>query len=148
MDVTLKDIDLIKMLWEKNREYHEKHSEYFGETYQFIRFEERMHKFSLFERDQYKISICIEGEIVIGYCISTVLDFVGEVASLHVDANKRGNGIGEALVSSHLKWMQEMKCKKIGVTVSQENEATIGFYKKLGFLPNTLYMQQKSPMVF
>ncbi len=39
--------------------------------------------------------------------------------------------------------LKENNCKVIGVTVSQENETTIGFYKKLGFYPNTLYMQQR-----
>ncbi len=42
-----------------------------------------------------------------------------------------------------MEWLKENNCKVIGVTVSQENETTIGFYKKLGFYPNTLYMQQR-----
>ncbi len=42
-----------------------------------------------------------------------------------------------------MEWLKENNCKVIGVTVSQENETTIGFYKKLGFYSNTLYMQQR-----
>ena len=62
---------------------------------------------------------------------------------MHVNETNRGSGIGKKLVSKHIEWMKEKNCKEIGVTVSQENEHTIGFYKKLGFYPNTLYMQMK-----
>ena len=102
-----------------------------------------MAKFRNFDEDMYKISVCKEKDAIIGYCISTVIDDIGEVASLHVDKSKRRNGIGELLVSNHLEWMRARKCMKIGLTVSQENVSAIGFYKKLGFFPNTLYMQQQ-----
>jgi len=53
------------------------------------------------------------------------------------------NRLYHKIASKHIEWMREMNCKVIGVTVSQENESTIYFYRKLGFYPNTLYMQQK-----
>lgn len=84
-----------------------------------------------------------EHSSVVGYCISTVVNNTGEIESIHVEKSKRGCGIGETLVKIHLQWMNNMKCERVGVTVSQENVSTIGFYKKkFGFYPNTLYMQQ------
>jgi ribosomal protein S18 acetylase RimI-like enzyme len=79
----------------------------------------------------------------IGYCISTIIDGKGELESLHVIETHRGSGIGKTLVIKHIEWMKEKNCKVIGVAVSQENESTIGFYRKLGFYPKTLYMQLK-----
>lgn len=142
-DISYDHIEVIKNLWEKNRKYHEDTSEYFKESYRLVNFEDRMKAFSRFNKDTMKITVAKENDEYIGYCISTISDGKGEVDSLHVDKGNRGNGIGKKLVTIHLEWMKEKKCKAIGVTVSQENEATIGFYKNLGFYPNTLYMQQK-----
>ncbi|HYF81551.1 MAG TPA: GNAT family N-acetyltransferase [Clostridia bacterium] len=142
-DISFDEIDLIKNLWEKNRQYHENSSEYFKESYSSICFEQRIGAFSLFTCDTMKISVAKSNDEYIGYCISTITDGRGELESLHVDEANRGNGIGKKLVMEHLEWMNEKNCNVIGVTVSQENESTILFYKKLGFYPNTLYMQQK-----
>lgn len=142
-DISYDHIEVIKNLWEKNRKYHEDTSEYFKESYRLVNFEDRMKAFSRFNKDTMKITVAKENDEYIGYCISTISDGKGEVDSLHVDKANRGNGIGKNLVTIHLEWMKEKNCKVIGVTVSQENESTIGFYKNLGFYPNTLYMQQK-----
>jgi ribosomal protein S18 acetylase RimI-like enzyme len=142
-DISFDEIGIIKNLWEKNRQYHENSSEYFKDSYRSISFDQRIGAFSLFTSDTMKISVAKSNDEYIGYCISTAIDGRGELESLHVDATNRGNGIGKKLVMKHLEWMNEKNCNVIGVTVSQENESTILFYKKLGFCPNTLYMQQK-----
>ncbi len=138
-DISYNDVEVIKNLWEKNRQYHENTSEYFKESYRFISFEERI---KAFENQTIKITVAKSDEGYIGYCISTIIDGKGEIDSLHVDEHNRGKGIGKKLVIKHMEWFKENNCRVIGVTVSQENESTIGFYKKLGFFPNTLYMQQ------
>lgn len=142
-DISYDEVEIIRELWEKNRQYHENSSEYFKEAYRSISFDSRIKAFSVFDKGTMKITVAKSNEKNIGYCISTVIDGKGELESLHVDEAYRGNGIGKRLVQRHLEWMNEKNCKVIGVTVSQENESTIGFYKKLGFFPNTLYMQQK-----
>jgi ribosomal protein S18 acetylase RimI-like enzyme len=139
-DISYDEVEIIKNLWEKNRQYHENTSEYFKESYRFISFEERI---KAFENQTIKITVAKSDDGYIGYCISTIIDGKGEIDSLHVDEYNRGNGIGKELVIKHMEWLKENNCKVIGVTVSQENETTIGFYKKLGFYPNTLYMQQR-----
>lgn len=139
-DISYDEVEVIKNLWEKNRQYHENTSEYFKESYRFISFEERI---KAFESQTIKITVAKSDDGYIGYCISTIIDGKGEIDSLHVDAHNRGSGIGKKLVIKHMEWLKENNCKVIGVTVSQENETTIGFYKKLGFYPNTLYMQQR-----
>ena len=142
-DISYADIEVIKNLWEKNRQYHEKTSEHFKESYRLINFDDRIKAFEVYNKEQMKITVMKTNDKYIGYCISTIIDGRGELQSLHVDETNRGSGIGKKLVSKHIEWMKEKNCKEIGVTVSQENESTIGFYKKLGFYPNTLYMQMK-----
>lgn len=142
-DISYDEIEVIKALWEKNRQYHENSSEYFKESYRFISFDQRIKAFNVFNKETMKITVVKNSDEYIGYCISTIIDGKGELDSLHVDESNRGNGIGKKLVSKHIEWMREKNCKVIGVTVSQENDSTIWFYKKLGFFPNTLYMQLK-----
>ncbi|MHB1392982.1 MAG: GNAT family N-acetyltransferase [Clostridia bacterium] len=142
-DVSFDEVEVIKDLWEKNRLYHEKGSEHFKELYRSISFDQRIKAFCALNEDTLKITVAKSNDEYIGYCISTITDGRGEIESLHIDETYRGNGIGKQLVMRHLDWLNGKKCEVIGVTVSQENESTIGFYKKLGFYPNTLYMQQK-----
>lgn len=142
-DISYDEIAIIKELWEKNRQYHENSSEYFKELYREMDFEQRIKGFSMFDKETMRITVAKNNADYIGYCISTAVDGMGEIQSVHVEESSRGNGVGKELVQRHLDWLKEMKCSIIGVTVSQENETTIGFYKKLGFFPNTLYMQQK-----
>lgn len=143
IDISYEEIEAIRDLWEKNRQYHEKSSEYFKDLYRSINFDQRTEAFSRLNEDTIKITVAKNENEYIGYCISTIIDNKGEVESVHVDETKRGQGIGKKLVTKHIEWMREKNCKVIGVTVSQENDSTIWFYKKLGFYPNTLYMQQK-----
>ncbi len=142
-DISYAEIEVIKELWEKNRKYHENISEYFKELCHSFNFEERMKPFSMYDSETMKITVARIGNEYVGYCISTITNGKGELDSLHVNEIHRGKGIGKKLVSKHIQWMKENKCKAIGVTVSQENESTIQFYRKLGFYPYTLYMLQK-----
>lgn len=142
LDIDFYQISLIKDLWEKNRLYHEERSAYFSGDYQSICFDDRMKKIKGFDKESFKITVCKDTSSIIGYCISTIIDGKGEVESIHVDKAYRGKGIGEKLVESHLDWMELSDCVDIGVTVSQENESAINFYKKLGFYPNTIHMEQ------
>lgn len=141
-DISYENIEVIKNLWERNRQYHEEVSEYFSELYSFICFDEKIKNFREFSEDMLKITVAKDNDEYIGYCISTIDKGKGELQALHIDESRRRTGIGKELVALHLGWMKDNNCKIIGVTVSQENESAINFYKKLGFYPNTLYMQQ------
>lgn len=143
MDICYDEIEIIKNLWEKNRLYHKNISQYFKESYDSISFHERMKGFSVFNKDKIKITVAKNNDQYIGYVISTIVGETGEIQSLHVHDSDRGNGIGTQIASEHIEWMKKMNCKVIGVNVSQENDSAIAFYRKLGFYPNTLYMQQK-----
>ncbi|CAH2213497.1 GNAT family N-acetyltransferase [Tepidibacter aestuarii] len=142
-DISFDKIGVIKNLWEENRQYHENTSEYFKELYHSISFDQRVKAFSILPNDMLKITVSKKEDEYIGYCISTINGSKGEVESLHVNADSRRNGIGQELMNRHIEWIREKGCIVIGVTVSQENKSTISFYEKLGFYPNTLYMQLK-----
>lgn len=141
-DIPFEEVESIRELWEKNCRYHEKISEYFKEDYANASFVRRMKGFSEYSPENIKITIAKEDGVLIGYCISTIKDGVGELDTLHVDERLRGKGVGKEIVLRHVDWLKK-HCKVIGVTVSQENDSTIRFYRKMGFFPNTLYMKMK-----
>lgn len=141
-DISYDKVEIIRELWEKNRQYHERTSEFFKESYRFLCFEDRIKAFSTLNKDEIKITVAKINDQYVGYCLSTAVKGKGELESMHVDETMRGKGIGTELAIRHLQWMREKNCDVIGVTVSQENKSTIAFYSKLGFYPNTLYMQQ------
>lgn len=144
-DIELKDISMIKELWEKNRRYHECTSKYFSSDYSDLIFEERMAFLKEIDPNSIKITVAFSDEKAVGYCISikSETESEAEMLSLHVDKKFRGKGIGRELSNDHIKWFKENECEHIKVVVSQENYNTIEFYKSLGFLPNTLSMKCK-----
>lgn len=139
-DITYSSIDRIKELWERNRAYHEATSEFFSEAYKGLIFEDRITGFSNFDQENIKITVASVGTLAIGYCLSIKEGLKGEVATLHVVEEHRGEGIGKDLMNQHLEWLRSNKCDDIKVVVSQENMPTIEFYKSLGFYPNTVEM--------
>lgn len=144
-DIPFNQISIIKGLWEKNREYHENISEYFGCLYSNLVFEERMEAFGLFDADSIKITIAENSldKKVLGYCLSTAEGDEGQTHTLHVAEYTRGLGIGKELMSAHINWMKNKGCKNIVITVSRDNADTIEFYKTLGFKENTIEMRIK-----
>lgn len=142
-DIAFKDIEIIKLLWEKNRVYHENMSQYFGEDYSGLIFEERIAFLGDINPENVKITVAFDEDIPVGYCISMKDKSDAEMVSLHVEQSLRGKGIGKELSNIHFDWFKENKCENINVVVSQENISTISFYKSLGFLPNTLHMKCK-----
>lgn len=144
-DIKFNEISIIKDLWERNRKYHENISEHFGELYSNLIFEERINSFNIFDENHIKITIAenTENKTLLGYCISTFEEKIGEPQTLHVLDEARGKGIGKKLMQEHLGWLKNNGCEDITITVSHENYNTIEFYKTLGFMPNTLEMRLK-----
>jgi len=142
-DIEFKDISLIKELWEKNRVYHENTSQYFGNDYSNLIFEDRLAFLGDISPENTKITVAFNEYNPVGYCISVKAEAEGEIVSLHVEKEVRGQGIGKLLSNKHFDWFRESKCESINVVVSMENNNTISFYKRLGFLPNTLQMKCK-----
>lgn len=140
-DIGFDDIELIKDLWERNRDYHRDKSEHFKCKYEHAEFHGRMRQFESDAKDGSKITIAENEGKIVGYCISTINDGIGEIGSLHVLETERGKGTGKILMGRHMEWLKEKKCLEIKVAVMTDNEGAIEFYRMLGFKPDILYMQ-------
>ena len=57
----------------------------------------------------------------------------GWVYYLAVAAERRGAGLGRAMMAAAEQWLRARDCPKIQFMVREENQATIGFYQALGY---------------
>ncbi|WP_206458610.1 GNAT family N-acetyltransferase [Anaerovorax sp. IOR16] len=142
-DISMKEIDAIKDVWEKNREYHQRLSKEFGYLYDGLNFHDRMKGFLSYDPSLLKISVAEIDGVIVGYCISVCDGQIGEIATLHVLSMYRKEGIGKKLILRHLDWLKKVGCKEITITVSYENIETIEFYRSFGFGENTIEMRLK-----
>ena len=86
------------------------------------------------------------GALDIAYCISTVsADGRGEIDSMFVEESFRGRGIGTELVRHALAWLENAGASSKLVTVAHANEQALAFYKRFGFQPRTILLQQRHP---
>ena len=138
-------IDDIEELWIAQRDHHVDKSIHFPEYFKSLSFIERK-KALLSDDKNIKFTIAKDTvtEKLIGYSISTIdKDSIGEIFSLYVNPNYRGNNIGESLMNYSLNWMERNNTKKIQLGVAVGNEEVFSFYNKFGFYPHITLMERK-----
>ncbi len=141
-DITMDEIDHIRELWYKNRDFHQSRSAYFSADYDHLKFEDRMEKIA--ERSkQIRITVAEDEKAKpVAYCLSMVSESGdGEIATLFVDENFRKQGIGRYLLEQHLQWFSERGIDSICVEVLYDNDAAIDLYKSVGFVQDTTRMR-------
>ncbi len=137
-------LDLIKPLWEKLNNHHRGNSNNFSHNYEKFTFELRKEKFY---NKGLKVNIDLvkdlDRETYIGYCISTInSDLVGEVDSLYLEKECRGQGIGEELMERALIYLNDNNSKKKIIGVAEGNEEVLNFYKKFKFYKRTIILEE------
>ena len=140
-------IDEIKPLWEKLNIHHLDKSIDFKEKYKRFTFEKR--KEGIIEKSktaEFHIELAqdMQRGICIGYCLCSVQDNgTGEVESLFLDSDYRGQDIGQSLMEKTLDWLHHNNAKPIIIGVASGNENAFGFYSKFGFYPKVTILEQK-----
>jgi len=88
------------------------------------------------------VSIVSEA-VDIAYCVSTVSPGGrGEIDSMFVEERCRGCGIGSELVRHASAWMKRAEASSKVVTIAYASEEVLAFYKRFGFHPRTILLQQ------
>ena len=140
-------LDLIQPLWEQLNQHHAALSPHFASEFQAKRFSERKAKLlKKYASDQLRVDLCQAQDSPIGYLISaTTADGIGEIESIFVAAEFRGQGIANELMQRALNWLdfQGVHTKVIAVAVG--NERAYAFYERFGFYPRLTMLQQKGP---
>jgi ribosomal protein S18 acetylase RimI-like enzyme len=139
-------IDRIKPLWEELNQQHLSLSPYFKGYYQTSTFQERKQAFlqkSLGGDVRVDLALDSSSKLV-GYCVTSIDNLAtGEVDSIFVNPQYRGQGIGRALMEKALEWLNSKGVKRKLVFVAVGNEQAYGFYSRFGFLPRRTLLEQK-----
>jgi ribosomal protein S18 acetylase RimI-like enzyme len=90
--------------------------------------------------DDYEVLVAEDGDILLG-CISLhvtklfhVAGNAGRITSLVVSPEKRGLGIGKALVNAADQYFKKKGCIKAEVTSSDHRKGAHNFYQSQGFV--------------
>lgn len=141
------EIDLIRPLWEQLNAHHHAGALRFRDHYERMTFEDRrLHFLSCHESGNLRIDLAMDPETgrYVGYCVSSLTpERNGEIESLFVEPGYRSQGIGTALVTRALAWMDGCGAERIRVVVGDGNEPSFAFYEKFGFFPRMTVLEQK-----
>jgi ribosomal protein S18 acetylase RimI-like enzyme len=139
-------LDRIKPLWEELNRQHLSLSPYFKDYYLTLTFEDRER--AILQRafgGDVSVDLALDASgALVGYCVSSIDRWlVGEIDSIFVIANYRGQGIGRALMEKSLAWLSGKEAHKKIVSVAVGNEQVYGFYSRFGFLPRRTLLEKK-----
>jgi ribosomal protein S18 acetylase RimI-like enzyme len=101
-------------------------------------FESRVERWlnSIINRDEYHLYLVAEDENnkVIGFCVSSKQNNLGEVNAIYIDPKITKRGIGGSLMKVALEFIKD--CNKKIVHVTAYNQNAISFYEHYGFRKN------------
>lgn len=136
-----KDIYEVEFLWKKLNLYLQQCSKYFSKEMKEKSFQDRISE--ICSKDAIiNISIAFVDEMKIGYCISKILDGVGEISSIYVENGFRHIGIGSKLMNVALDWLDSNYVNAITINVAVGNEKVLSFYNKFNFFERHLVLKR------
>ena len=129
-------LDSVKVLWQELNKLHLEKSPHYKEFYANNTFEARKESLlSTARKGRLCIMLAYDADMIVGYCIASVVDDTGEIDSIYVSNNYRKMGIAGNLMDKALDWLKQSNSKKMVIKVSVGNEEVFGFYAKYGFYP-------------
>lgn len=142
-------LDAVAPLWEELNRHHRTVSEHFADAFAAFTFEVRRQPLvekAAQGRLRVDLAKCGDGSDAryCGYCVSSIdTAGVGEVDSIYVCPEHRGQGVGDGLMRRALGWMdaEHVKCKTIVVVWG--NEQVLPFYQRYGFYPRAISLRQR-----
>lgn len=112
----IREIGLIKPLWEQLNSIHYDKSVYFKSRYEKFTFDKRME--SIYKKAQkgiIKIDLLFDNNKgnYIGYGLSSIEGDLGEIESIFIEKEYRKLGLGDKLMNNTLVWFQSNGIKNI-----------------------------------
>ena len=144
----IRDIELIRPLWIQLNDYMHSKAETFRSHFGQMTFDDRKAYFEkVAAAGTLRLDLALDpqsGGRYVGYCVSSLSEEkTGEIESIFIEEAYRSRGIGAALVTRALAWLDESGSFRNRVSVSNGNEGVWDFYKKFGFYPRMTVLQQK-----
>jgi len=138
-------LDRIQPLWEQLNQQHAALSPHFASEFEANSFSKR--KAGLLKKyadGQLRVDLCRAPGILIGYLVSGMTsDGIGEIESIFVAAEFRGQGIANELMHRALEWLDLQGVHTKAIAVAVGNERAYTFYERFGFYPRLVMLKQK-----
>lgn len=132
----------IEQLWCELNAHHHKNSKNFKGHFASFTFSERLKKLNAI--DELVIFAAQIDSDLVGYCIASFSNDVGEIDSLYIKPKFQGALLGQKLTEAALSWLSRFDCSHINVAVAEGNEKAIPFYEKFGFKERFHILQIKN----
>ena len=143
-DIT--EIDLIRPLWDQLNTYHTVNARAFRDVYTNWTFSDRKDNFKkVAAAGHLRIDLAfypVSGRYV-GYCVSSFSqERGGEIESIFVEESCRLQGIGTALLTRALAWIDTNNPVRVRISVADGNEDSFAFYQRFGFHPRMTVLER------
>ncbi|AFM41053.1 acetyltransferase [Desulfosporosinus acidiphilus SJ4] len=139
-------LDKVGLLWKKLNIHHQTISTHFRDSMALMTFDQRKASWlSRTESGQLRVDIAVlrEPQEPIGYCVTTIDNNMGEIESLFVDEAYRKMGSGTVLMERALNWLEQNSITKKRLNVAVGNEQVLNFYRRFGFQPRAIILEQR-----
>lgn len=137
-------LESIRLLWQALNRHHRSISPHFEHEFACFTFDQRVDNLRQDYTDQaIHLDIAWNGERPVAYLVSALSRAgVGEIESIYVQAEFRGQGIGDELMKRGLAWLQAQNPVSIEIKVAVGNEDAYPFYARYGFYPRLVTLKQ------
>ena len=139
-------IEVIRPLWNRICEHHRIRARTFRAFFEHTTFDDRKAYFvRCAETGDIRVDLASDPATgrCVAYCVTSLsADHIGEIESLYVDEAYRSQGIGTALMTRALAWLDENGSVENRVAVAEGNEEAFPFYRKFGFYPRRTVLEQ------
>lgn len=130
-------LDKVAGLWEDLRYFHAGIDPQWAELTSSRKWDDR--RSGLLEKSlsgQMLVGLAKHQDELIAYCIATIDDKrKGEIDSLYVSKDWRGQGIGRHLLIKSVDWLKNNNTTIQQLAVREGNEKALTFYQRCGFTP-------------
>lgn len=131
LEISVNDIELIKPLWISLNNTHFENSNSWKDHFDQLSFSRRVEKIKS-ETNSTLFTAQINN-VLVGYCIVSSKDDVGEIDSIFIEEKYRQSGLGNSLMSRAEKWFDEKGIDEVKVKVAEGNESVFPFYEQCGY---------------
>lgn len=138
-------LDEIQPLWEQLNRRHAAVSPHFAADFLAYTFASRKERLlEKYANGEMRIDIAQSQGRDVGYLISAInVDGVGEIESIYIEDDFRGQAIGDRLMRRALGWLDACGVHTKVIDVVVGNERAYAFYERFGFYPRVVTMKQR-----
>jgi len=141
-------LDTIEFLWQQLNRHHGKISPHFSGEFCANNFAGRKARLlAKYAEGHLRVDLALKHSRTVGYLVSGVTaDGIGEIESIFVTVECRGQALGDELMQRALQWLDQQQAHTKLVAVAVGNERSYSFYARFGFYPRLVILKQKEPM--